>query len=378
MVSPAVMQGNEAIVEAAITAGCRFFAGYPITPASEIIEKMAQKMPMVGGVFLQMEDEISSIAAAIGASLAGAKSMTATSGPGFSLMQENLGLAVICEVPLVIVNVMRGGPSTGQPTRHSQGDVMQAKWGTHGDHEVISLAPWSVQECFDLTIEAFNLSEEYRVPVILLSDAIVSHMRENLKIPLKEKIKLVSRRVLNAKRPEEKAGKPDKELVYPMHLLGEGTGHHYTGLTHDRRGYPTDDPSIHRSLVERLCNKIRKNKEKICKWVEENTSNANIVIASYGSSARAAMEAWLQCKKKGVKAGFFRLITINPFPSEAVRRISKVVDEIFVVEANLGQVYHLFKESVQSNCNVSLISKIGGEPFTPTEILSIIRRKKNN
>ena len=368
------LQGNDAIVEGALLAGCRFFAGYPITPSSEIMESMAAKLPPIGGVFVQMEDELGSIAAAIGASLTGVKAMTATSGPGFSLMQENIGLAIMCEVPIVIVNVMRGGPSTGLPTKASQADVMQAKWGHHGDGEVIALSPWSVQECLDLTIKAFNLAEEYRTPVIILSDAILAHLREVVTIPDHEEIKIVERKYPKVPPEEFVPFKADESLIPPMATLGKGYKIHYTGLSHDERGYPTDDPENYRKLIERIIAKIRNNIDKIASWDVKFVEDAEIVLISYGSSARAALQACIDARKQGYKVGFLRLITIWPFPEKIVKKISENSNQILVLEQNMGQVLHLIKETVEEGAKVYFHPKLGGEPFTPQEILKQIRR----
>ena len=368
------LQGNDAIVEGAILAGCRFFAGYPITPSSEIMESMAARLPLIGGVFVQMEDELGSIAAAIGASLTGVKAMTATSGPGFSLMQENIGLAIMCEVPVVIVNVMRGGPSTGLPTKASQADIMQARWGHHGDGEIIALAPWSVQECLDLTIKAFNLAEEYRTPVIVLSDAILAHLREVVRVPDPEEIVIVERKRPEVPPEEFLPFKADESLVPPMATLGKGYKIHYTGLSHDERGYPTDDPENYKKLIERITAKIRNNVKKIASWDMKYIEDAEMILISYGSSARAVLQACINARKQGHKVGFLRLITIWPFTEELIKKISENVSKILVLEQNMGQVLHLVKEAVGNRAEIYFYSKLGGEPFTPHEILEQIRR----
>ena len=368
------LQGNDAIVEGAILAGCRFFAGYPITPSSEIMESMAARLPLIGGVFVQMEDELGSIAAAIGASLTGVKAMTATSGPGFSLMQENIGLAIMCEVPVVIVNVMRGGPSTGLPTKASQADIMQARWGHHGDGEIIALAPWSVQECLDLTIKAFNLAEEYRTPVIVLSDAILAHLREVVRVPDPEEIVIVERKRPEVPPEEFLPFKADESLVPPMATLGKGYKIHYTGLSHDERGYPTDDPENYKKLIERITAKIRNNVEKIASWDMKYIEDAEMILISYGSSARAVLQACINARKQGHKVGFLRLITIWPFTEELIKKISENVSKILVLEQNTGQVLHLVKEAIGNRAKIYFYSKLGGEPFTPHEILEQIRR----
>ncbi len=366
------MQGDEACAEGAIVAGCRLFAGYPITPSTEIAERMARRLPEVGGAFIQMEDELSSIALIIGASYTGVKAMTATSGPGFSLMQENLGLAVMTETPIVIVNVMRGDPSTGQPTRAGQGDVIQARRGSHGDYEIIALAPYSVQEMFDLTIEAFNLSEQFRVPVIMLSDAIIGHMREKVILKTPDEVKIVNR-----KKPKEPPGKylpfkPEEDLIPPMACFGEGYGIHVTGLTHDIRGYPAStDPKVHEKLVRRLCDKIRLNADKIIRIDSRYVENAEIVLVAYGTPARSAIRAVNLARKKGLKVGLVRLITVWPFPYEYFRKLSRKVKGFIVAEMNYGQIVGEVERSVGDR-KVVLASKLGGDPHTPEELLEII------
>jgi 2-oxoglutarate ferredoxin oxidoreductase subunit alpha len=367
------MSGDIACAEGAIAAGCRFFAGYPITPATEIAEHMAVRMPSVGGIYIQMEDEIASIAAVIGASYAGLKAMTATSGPGFSLMQENIGLAVMTETPCVIVNVMRGGPSTGQPTFPGQQDVMQAKWGSHGDYEIIALTPFSVQEMFDLTVEAFNLAETYRVPTFLMADEVVAHMWERVVIPPVEKVKVVNR-----KKPKTPPGNympfmPDEDLVPPMACFGEGYRFHATGLTHDEYGYPrTQDSSVQMRLIQRLCNKIRRNVDKIIRVEERMLEDAEIVIIAYGIVARAALSAIKRAREQGIKAGLLRLITLWPFPEKQVAKAAEKADAIIVPEMNYGQIVREV-ERVAKTTSVYHLPKLGEEPHTPNEILQAIR-----
>jgi 2-oxoglutarate ferredoxin oxidoreductase subunit alpha len=359
------LQGNEAVVEGALHAGCRFYAGYPICPSTGILEAMVTRLPEVGGTVIQMEDELSSIAAVIGASWGGAKAMTGTSGPGFSLMQENLGYAVITETPCVIANVQRGGPSTGQPTLPSQGDVMQARWGTHGSHNIIALAPSNVQECYDLTVEAFNLSEQYRTPVILLSDGELAHMRE--RIVLKD-LPIVNRKEF----PEGKVTFPlDEEPggVSPFPTFGKGHRTHVTGLTHTIVGYPSESTEVQRKLLERLLGKIDANKDAICKY-ELHNPDAEHLIVSYGTPARCAKDIAMERDD----VGLFHVQTIWPFPSKAFRRAAKGKDFVVVVEMNEGQ---LFREVERHACragveNVELCSKLGGGIPTPEEILSCI------
>ena len=333
------LNGDVACAEGAIAAGCRFFAGYPITPATEIAEHLSQRMPEIGGIYIQMEDEIGSMAAIIGASYTGLKAMTATSGPGFSLMQENIGLAVMTEAPCVIVDVMRGGPSTGQPTLPGQQDVMQAKWGSHGDYEIIALAPSSVQEMFDLTVEAFNLSETYRVPTILLADEIVAHMWEKVVIQSTEKMKIVNRKKPNVTPEKYMPFMPDDDLVPPMACFGEGFSFHASGLTHDEHGYPqTQSSEVQQRLVKRLCDKIRKNADKIIRVEEVMLEDADVVVVAYGIVARAALSAVRKARAEGIKAGLLRLITLWPFPEKHVGKIAKKAKAIVVAEMNCGQL----------------------------------------
>jgi len=368
------MNGDVACAEGAIAAGCRFFAGYPITPATEIAEHLSERMPEFGGIYIQMEDEIASMAAVIGASYAGLKAMTATSGPGFSLMQENIGLAVMTEAPCVIVDVMRGGPSTGQPTLPGQQDVMQAKWGSHGDYEIIALAPSSVQEMFDITIEAFNLSETYRVPTMLLADEIVAHMWEKVVIPSPEKIKIVNRKRPNVSPDEYVPFMPDDDLVPPMACFGDGFSFHATGLTHDEHGYPqTQDSVVQHKLVNRLCEKIRKNADRIIRVQEIMLEDADIVIVAYGIVARAALSAVRKARENGIRAGLLRLITLWPFPEKYVAEIAKQAKGIIVPEMNCGQLVREVERSAKET-PVVFLSKLGEDPHTPMEILDAIRR----
>jgi 2-oxoglutarate ferredoxin oxidoreductase subunit alpha len=368
------MNGDVACAEGAIVAGCRFFAGYPITPATEIAEHLSQRMPEIGGIYIQMEDEIGSIAAVIGASYTGLKAMTATSGPGFSLMQENIGLAVMTEAPCVIVDVMRGGPSTGQPTLPGQQDVMQAKWGSHGDYEIIALAPSSVQEMFDLTVEAFNLSETYRVPTILLADEIVAHMWEKVVIPPAEKMKIVNRKKPNVPPEKYMPFMPDDDLVPPMACFGEGFSFHATGLTHDEHGYPqTQSSEVQQKLVRRLCDKIRKNADKIIRVEEVMLEDADVVVVAYGIVARAALSAVRKAREEGIKAGLLRPITLWPFPEKTIARIAQQAKKIVVPEMNCGQLVREVERSAKET-PVVFLSKLGEDPHTPMEILEAIRR----
>ncbi len=370
------LNGDVACAEGAIAAGCRFFAGYPITPATEIAEHLSLRMPEIGGIYVQMEDEIASMAAIIGASYSGRKAMTATSGPGFSLMQENIGLAVMTEAPCVVVDIMRGGPSTGQPTMPGQQDVMQAKWGSHGDYGIIALSPCSVQEMFDLTIEAFNLSETYRVPTLLMGDEIVAHMWEKVIIPAPSEIRTVNRKKPNAPKDQYGQFMPDDDLVPPMACFGEGYRFHATGLTHDERGYPrTSSSDAQAKLVRRLCEKIDKNADRIIKTHEVMLEDAEIAVIAYGIVARAALSAVRKARLEGIKAGMLRLITLWPFPEQRVARIAKQANAIVVPEMNCGQIVREVEREAKET-PVTFISKLGEDPHTPAEILEAIRRNR--
>ncbi len=364
--------GDIACAEGAISAGCRYFGGYPITPATEIAEWMARRMPEVGGAYVQYEDEIASITSVIGASWTGTKAMTATSGPGVSLMMEAVGLAVMTETPLVLVNIMRGGPSTGQPTRGQQGDVMQAKWGSHGDYQIIALTPASVQEMFDETIRAFNLSERYRVPVFLLADETVGHMRERLVIPDEKDIKLEYRKLPTVDPSEYLPFKPDDDLVPPMALLGTKYQFYATGLTHDERGYPSDKEEVQIELITRLNNKILKNADKIVEVEEFMLDDAEIAVIAYGTPSRSAKRAIKDVRQEGIRAGLLRLKTVWPFPERHVVDLATKVKQIIVAEQNLGQIYYMVKAAA-SPTPVHLMTKPAGMPQLPQEIVQMIR-----
>ncbi|KPV63984.1 MAG: 2-oxoglutarate synthase subunit KorA [Candidatus Bathyarchaeota archaeon BA1] len=368
------MNGDIACAEGAIAAGCRFFAGYPITPATEIAERMAQRLPEVDGVYIQMEDELASMAAIVGASYAGVKSMTATSGPGFSLMQENIGLAAMTETPCVVVNIMRGGPSTGQPTMAGQQDVMQAKWGSHGDYEIIALAPSSVQEMFDLTIEAFNLSETYRVPVIVLADEVVGHMSERIVIPAPNAIKIVNRKRPQVAPNEYLPFKPDENLVPPMACFGDGYRFYATGLTHDEGGRPrSDSAEAQQRLIQRICDKIRRNAAEIVKIQKIMLEDAEVAVVAYGITSRSALSAVRKAREIGIKAGLLRLITLWPFPDKHVSEVAEQVHSIVVPEMNYGQIVREVERAAKET-PVVFLPKLGGEPHKPEEILEAIRR----
>jgi 2-oxoglutarate ferredoxin oxidoreductase subunit alpha len=376
LIGPHFLNGDLACAEGAIAAGCRFFAGYPITPATEIAEHLSQRMPEFGGIYIQMEDEIASMAAIIGASYSGLKAMTATSGPGFSLMQENIGLAVMTEAPCVIVDVMRGGPSTGQPTLPGQQDVMQAKWGSHGDYGIIALSPSSVQEMFDLTVEAFNLSETYRVPTLLMGDEIVGHMWEKVVIPPPDKIRIVNRKKPTVPREKYLPFKPDDNLVPPMACFGEGYRFHATGLTHNEHGYPrTSSSEVQSKLVHRLVDKIQMNADEIIRVEKVMVEDADVVVVAYGIVARAALSAVRKAREKGIKAGLLRLITLWPFPEGQVAKAAKTAKAIVVPEMNCGQIVREVERAAKET-PVMFLSKLGEDPHTPQEILEVIKGSK--
>jgi len=363
-------QGSEACAEAAVFAGCRFFAGYPITPATEIAEYLSRRLPQVGGVAIQLEDEIASIGAVIGASWAGVKAMTATSGPGFSLMQESIGYAFMTETPCVVVDVQRVGPSTGQATKCAQGDVMQSRWGTHGDYSAIVLSPNSVQEMFTLTIRAFNLAEKYRTPVILLSDEVTAHMREKVVVPPAETLEIVNRR---KPKPGEKAFFGLEE-VPPMPAVGEGFNVAVTGSTHDEYGMRfTADPLVHRRLVERLNGKIQNHVDEVADVECFNLENCEVGVVAYGCTSRAVYDVIEEAKTKGLKVGYVRLKTLWPFPDKAVQKLAEKASKIIVPEMNLRQIFFEVKRAVEGRAKVIPLNKIGGgELITPDELLAKI------
>jgi len=374
--SPVVklLQGNEACAEAAIAAGCRFFGGYPISPSSEIAEHMSARLPQVGGRFIQMEDEIAAMGAILGAAMTGTKVMTATSGPGYSLKQENIGYAAMAEIPCVIVNVMRGGPSTGLPTMPAQADVMQARWGTHGDHPTVALAPASVRETYDETIRAFNIAERYRVPVSLLVDEIIAHMRERIVIPDPSEISLWER-----PRPTTP---PEQYLPYaetpsgvpPMADFGSGYRYHVTGLYHDQRGLPKDTPDVVDALQRRLMRKIELGAPEIQKYemVSLALRDARLGIVAYGSSARSAKAAIRLARAKGIPVGLLRPVTLWPFPEEPVEALCKRMHHILVVEMNLGQLVLEVERVAHGLCPIHRVNRVTGEPIPPEQILEKI------
>jgi 2-oxoglutarate ferredoxin oxidoreductase subunit alpha len=370
-----LLMGNEACAEGALAAGIRFFGGYPITPSNEICEIMSNRLPSIGGKFIQMEDEISGMASIIGASIGGLKSMTATSGPGFSLMQENLGFAAMAEVPCVIVNVMRGGPSTGLPTQPSQGDIMQARWGTHGDHVIIALCPASVKEVFDLTITATNLAEKYRTPVILLIDEVIGHMREKVVLPQLESIEIIDREKPTCPPEWYRPFEDNKSGVPLMATFGDGYRYHITGLTHDDMGFPTTKPDEVNASMQRMFRKIRQGFDDILLYENFLMEDATSVIVAYGAIYRTAKTAVLDLRKEGHKIGLLKLTTIWPFPKIAFENMPDQVEELFVPEMNMGQ---LFREVVRVNRGKRLthkINKVTGELMTPEEIVYKIKQK---
>lgn len=374
-----LMQGNRACVEGALAAGMEFFAGYPITPSTEIAEISAERLPQIGGKFIQMEDEIASISATIGAALSGKKAMTATSGPGFSLKQEGIGYGVITETPCVIVNVQRGGPSTGLPTAPAQGEIMQAKWGTHGDHSIIALYPWSVKETFDITIRAFNLAEKYRTPVILLMDEIVAHMREKIEIPEKDKIEIYNRKKPTCPPEEYQPYRINKGDIAPeMADFGKGYRFHITGLVHGETGFPSGNPLIAEQSVKRLINKIEDNVDDIVDVKKYNLEDADIAIVAFGATARSAMEAVEDLRANGIKAGLFRPITIWPLAEKELKELSKKVNRIVVVEMNMGQYFLEVDRVAGKNVKVDKYGRINGELITPKEIVDFIKEVQND
>ena len=370
-----LMSGNEAIAEAALYAGCRFFAGYPITPSTEIAEVLSNRLPQVGGYFLQMEDEIASIAATLGASLAGEKAMTASSGPGISLKQENIGYGCLAEIPCVIVNVQRGGPSTGVPTKAMQGDMMQARWGTHGDHPIIVLYPDGVEEAFWETIRAFNLAERFRTPVILLSDEIIGHMRERMFLPNPGTVSIYNRRKprrIPQKYYPYKGGTQDVPTMAPV---GEGYRFHVTGLYHDRTGFPTNDGSVIETEIRRLLRKIDRAYNDIVKWEELYMDDAETVVVCYGCVARSVREAVKRLRARDRKVGMFRLKTIWPFPGRALAKIARRerVKTIFVPEMNAGQMLLEIERVVGNRCKVESLQRMDTELISPRQIMRALR-----
>ncbi len=361
------LQGNHACALAAVAAGCRFYAGYPITPSSEVAEKMAAELPSVGGVFIQMEDEIASMGAVLGASIGGAKAMTATSGPGFSLKQENLGYAMGAEIPCVVINVMRGGPSTGMPTRPAQGDVMQARWGSHGDTVVIALAPASVTEVYSQTVRAFNLSEQLRVPVIMLIDEVIGHLVETVAIPAPESLVLVDREWASGPAEEYKPYAANGGDIPAMPRPGAGYRAHVTGLTHAEDGFPSQDPAVVARMMERVLGKLDNHRDLIDCYETVDCDDAEVLVVAYGVTARAARRAVRQARAQGLRAGLFRPVTLWPFPDQALRTATANAHTVLVPEMNAGQLC-LEVERICAGIPVVQLNRIDGEPITPQQV----------
>jgi 2-oxoglutarate ferredoxin oxidoreductase subunit alpha len=373
------LDGDHACCEGALSAGCRFVAGYPITPSTEVVERIAARFPSVGGIFIQMEDEIASSIAIQGAVWAGAKAMTVTSGPGFSLMMEHIGLAVMTETPCVFVNVQRAGPSTGLPTLPGQGDMMQARWGSHGDYEVIALCPNSPQECYDLTIRAFNLAETYRVPVMFMMDECVGHMTEKVVIPQAEEIEVMQRQFTTAKPGGEYLPyKTDGNWVPPMAKAGDGHYFHLTGLTHDERGYPWMNAEAQEKCVHRLVNKIKENADAIITLRETDTEDADVVVISYGITSRVALKAISMAKAEGIRVGHLRLVSVWPFPESRIRQLAEQGKVFVLPELNYGQVFLELQRVVEGRTRSYLVPHGGGTVHDPEQICRKIREAVQN
>ena len=366
------LDGDHACTEGALAAGCRFFAGYPITPSTEVAERFCARIPMVGGLFIQMEDELASMAAIVGAAWGGKKTMSVTSGPGFSLMMENLGLAVMMETPCVLVNVQRGGPSTGLPTMVGQADMMQARWGSHGDYEIIALSPASPQDSFDYTIKAFNLAERYRVPVLVMMDECVGHMTEKVVIPKADEIDIVPRRLTKLPPQKYLPYHPNDDLVPEMIVAGEGYHIHSTGLTHDEKGYPAMKANTQHTLVNRLVDKIRKNVDDIVEIEEDQTEDADIIVMAYGITSRVTMPAIFKARKNGMKVGYIKMVTVWPFPEKRVRELAAKAKAFVMPEINLGQVVLELERVVAGKAKVLHVPHAGGWVHDPEDIYNVI------
>ncbi len=367
------MTGDVACAEGALAAGCRFFGGYPITPATEIAERMAIRLPHVDGCFIQMEDEIAAMAAILGASWGGVKSMTATSGPGFSLMMENIGLGICTETPCVVVNVQRGGPSTGLPTHGAQSDMMQARWGSHGHYEIIAMAPSSPQEIFYLTITAFNLSEKYRLPVLIMTDEIIGHMSEKVIIPKAKLLEIVSRPKPKGRKDRFKPFTPGPNGVAPMPAAGQGYNLHITGLTHNEKGYPVMAVETQAEMMTRITEKIQRNLDDIIRTDSFLLDDAEIVVVSYGISARTSMAAVAEARKLGIKAGLLRLVTIWPFPEDQIRKLADRVKGFVTVEINLGQIHREVERCAGNKVPVFLVGHPGGTVIHPDSVVNLLK-----
>ena len=367
------LDGDHAAAEGALAAGCRYFAGYPITPSTEVAERIAARFPLIGGLFVQMEDELASMAAILGGSWAGAKSMTVTSGPGFSLMMENLGLGVMMEVPTVVVNVQRGGPSTGLPTLPAQADIMQARWGSHGDYEIIALSPSSPQECFDYTIKCFNLAETYRVPTLLMMDECVGHMTEKVVIPKADEIEITPRKWYEGPVGEYLPYKPDKDMIPWMVKAGDGHRFHTTGLTHDERGYPVMNAECQEECVGRLVRKIRSRVDEIVILEEEDTDGADVVVVSYGISSRVSIPAVERARADGMKVGSLKLVTVWPFPENRIRELAGRVKTFVVPEINFGQISYEVERCAGGKARTILVPHAGGWVHDEKDIYDAIK-----
>lgn len=371
------MNGDHACAEGAIAAGCRFFGGYPITPSTEIAERLSRRMPQIGGVYIQMEDEMGSMASVLGASAAGARAMTATSGPGFSLMMENIGLAAMMELPCLVVNVQRGSPSTGLPTLPGQADVMQARWGSHGDYGVVAYAPWSPQEFFDLTVHSFNVADRFRIPVLLMADEVVGHMVERVEIPEADQIPYWGRKRPNGTKKEFIPFEAlDDDLVPPMAHAGDGYKVHFTGLTHDERGYPEMSADTHHSLVTRLVEKINRNTKDLIRTEAFHLEGARVVVISFGSTARSARRAVRIARERGLPVGLLRLISIWPFPEQLIRDLAQDADAFIMAEMNLGQMIREVERHVEQP--VTGVNHAGGAMIAPEPILEAIEKAIKN
>lgn len=367
------LDGDHSCSEGAIAAGCRFVAGYPITPSTEVVERIAERFPFIGGIFIQMEDELASSIAIQGAVWAGKKAMTVTSGPGFSLMMEHIGFAAMTETPCVFVNVQRAGPSTGLPTQPAQGDMMQARWGSHGDYGIIALSPNSPQECFDLTIKAFNLAERFRVPVMFMMDECVGHMTERVVIPPAHEIEIYPRRFYEGLKTEYLPYQPNGELVPPMVKAGDGYRIHVTGLTHDERGYPSMTVGAQEKLIRRLLNKLKLNADKIVEYQEDQVEGADIVVVTYGITSRVAIPAIEQARREGLKVGHLRLVVVWPFPEKRIARLAEKINGFVVPELNYGQIVREVERCAAGMAPVTLVPHAGGTVHNPKDIYDAIK-----
>jgi len=373
LTGPHFLDGDQACCEGALAAGATFAAGYPITPSTEVVERFAARIPTVGGLFIQMEDELASSIAILGAAWAGAKAFTVTSGPGFSLMMEHIGLAAMTETPCVFVDVQRGGPSTGLPTLPGQADMMQARWGSHGDYEIIALCPNSPQECFDLMIDAFNLSEKYRVPVLFMMDECVGHMTEKVLIPPADQLEIFPRRYTSLPPAEYRPFKPGPDQIPEMVKAGDGYRFHITGLTHDERGYPAMNWRAQDKLVRRLVEKIRNNVDHIVRYEERDMDDAEIVVVAYGITSRVALRALQMARAEGIRAGLHRPIVVWPFPEKRLRALAEKVKAFVVVEMNYGQMVYEVERYAAGKARTVLVEHGGGTVHDPEDVLQAIR-----